>query len=46
MDEGLQKLLAVRRRQVNEYMHRLEVAGLPERRARMTQQFSVFLDGV
>jgi hypothetical protein len=44
MDEGLGKLLAVRKRQVNEYMHRLKVAGLPERRDRMTSQFSPFLD--
>jgi hypothetical protein len=43
MDEGFQKLLAVRRRQVNEYMHRLEVAGLEERRYRMSPQFSPFL---
>lgn len=44
MDEGLRKLLAVRKRQVNEYMHRLQVAGLGERRERMTDQFSPFLD--
>ena len=44
MDEGLKRLMAVRKRQVNEYMHRLEVAGLPERRERMTDQFSPFLD--
>jgi hypothetical protein len=44
MDEGMKKLMGVRKRQVNEYMHRLEVAGLPERRERMTGQFSPFLD--
>ncbi len=44
IDEGLNKLLAVRRRQVNEYMHRLKVAGLAERRDRMTAQFAPFLD--
>lgn len=44
MDEGFKKLLAVRRRQVNEYMHRLKVAGMPERRHRMSSQFSPFLD--
>jgi hypothetical protein len=44
MDEGLNKLMAVRKRQVNEYMHRLEVAGMPERRGRMTAQFAPFLD--
>jgi hypothetical protein len=43
MDEGLSRLLAVRKRQVNEYMHRLEVAGLGERRGRMSNQFSPFL---
>jgi hypothetical protein len=43
IDEGMNRLLAVRRRQVNEYMHRLEVAGLPERRSRMSPQFAVFL---
>jgi hypothetical protein len=37
-------LLAVRKRQVNEYMHRLKVAGLAERRGRMTPQFAPFLD--
>jgi hypothetical protein len=44
MDEGLRILLAVRKRQVNEYMHRLKVAGLGDRRARMSNQFSPFLD--
>ena len=44
MDDGFRKLMAVRRRQVNEYMHRLEVAGLGDRRGRMTDQFAVFLD--
>jgi hypothetical protein len=44
MDEGFRKLMAVRRRQVNEYMHRLEVARLADRRGRMTQQFAMFLD--
>jgi hypothetical protein len=44
MDEGLNRLLAVRKRQVNEYMHRLKVAGLADRRGRMTAQFAPFLD--
>jgi len=44
MDEGMRKLLAIRKRQVNEYMHRLKVAGLPERRHRMTAAFAPFLD--
>jgi hypothetical protein len=44
MDEGLKKLLAIRKRQVNEYMHRLEVAGLGDRRSRMTKAFSPLLN--
>jgi hypothetical protein len=44
MDEGLNRLLAVRKRQVNEYMHRLTVAGLADRRDRMTGQFAPFLN--
>src|SRR5262249_22745528 len=32
IDLGYQKLLAVRKRQINEYMHRLEVVGLRARR--------------
>jgi hypothetical protein len=43
INEGFQKLLAIRRRQVNEYMHRLQVAGLSDRRGRMNDQFAVFL---
>ena len=43
MDEGLSRLLAVRKKQVNEYMHRLEVAGLGDRRGRMSKQFAPFL---
>ena len=34
---GLQKLLAIRKRQVNEYMHRLDVVGLGDRRERMNR---------
>ncbi len=44
MDEGFKKLMAIRRRQVNEYMHRLEVAGLGDRRHRMVEAFAMFLD--
>lgn len=44
MDEGMKRLLAIRKRQVNEYMQRLKVAGLPERRGRMTAAFAPFLD--
>ncbi len=44
IDEGYQKFLALRRRQVNEYMHRLEVAGLGDRRERMNQGMAMFLN--
>ena len=44
MDEGFQKFLAVRKKQVNEYMHRLEVAGLGDRRERMGAFMAMFLD--
>jgi len=43
-DEGAAKFLAIRKKQVNEYMHRLEVAGLPERRQRMDPALAVYLD--
>jgi hypothetical protein len=43
-DTGAQKFLAIRKKQVNEYMHRLEVAGLPERRQRMAPELAVYLD--
>jgi len=46
MDEGLKKLLAIRKRQVNEYMHRLEVAGLADRRQRMSKAFAPMLNPV
>jgi hypothetical protein len=44
MDLGYQKLLAVRKRQINEYMHRLEVVGLGDRRERMNPDMRQFLD--
>jgi hypothetical protein len=44
VDEGFKKLMAIRKRQVNEYMHRLEVAGLGDRRERMHPFFRPFLD--
>jgi hypothetical protein len=44
VDIGLEKLMAIRKRQVNEYMHRLEVAGLGERRERMNPILRQFLD--
>jgi len=44
IDAGFDKLMAIRKRQINEYMHRLEVAGMGERRDRMTPIFRAFLD--
>ena len=46
MDVGYQKLLAIRKRQINEYMHRLEVIGLGDRRERMNPDMARFLDPV
>jgi hypothetical protein len=43
-DEGLQKFLVLRKRQVNEYMHRLAVAGLGDRRQRVGPLLAQFLD--
>ena len=36
----------MRKRQVNEYMHRIEVIGLGDRRERMVQGFRDLLDPV
>ena len=44
VDVGYQKLLAIRKRQINEYMHRLEVIGLGDRRQRMNPDMAKFLD--
>jgi hypothetical protein len=44
IDLGYQKLLAIRKRQINEYMHRLEVIGLGDRRERMNPDMAKFLD--
>ena len=44
IDLGYQKLLAIRKRQINEYMHRLEVIGLGDRRERMNPDMRQFLD--
>ena len=46
IDLGYQKLLAIRKRQINEYMHRLEVVGLADRRQRMNPDMARFLDPV
>jgi hypothetical protein len=42
--EGYMKLLAIRKRQVNEYMHRLDVVGLGDRRQRMNPMMAMLLD--
>lgn len=42
--EGYMKLLAIRKRQINEYMHRLDVVGLGDRRQRMNPMMAQFLD--
>lgn len=42
--EGYMKLIAIRKRQVNEYMHRLEVVGLGDRRQRMAPMMQMLLD--
>ena len=44
IDEGFQKLMIMRKKQINEYMHRLEVIGLGDRRQRMAASMKVFLD--
>jgi hypothetical protein len=43
-DKGLQMAMAVQRKRVNEYMHRLTVAGLGDRRERMYPMLRPFLD--
>ncbi|MBI2724454.1 MAG: ferritin-like domain-containing protein [Chloroflexi bacterium] len=42
--DGYGKLLAIRKRQVNEYMHRLEVVGLGDRRQHMNPFMAMLLD--
>ncbi len=44
LNEGYNKLMAVRKRQFNEYMHRLEVVGLGDRRERMPARVQAFLE--
>jgi hypothetical protein len=46
IDEGYGKLMVMRKRQVNEYAHRLDVIGLGDRRARMGAGFKEFLDPI
>lgn len=44
IDEGYAKLMIMRKRQVNEYMHRLEVIGMGDRRERMAPMLRDLLD--
>jgi hypothetical protein len=43
-DKGLQLSMGVQRKRVNEYMHRLNVAGLGDRKERMSPLLRQFLD--
>jgi hypothetical protein len=43
-DEGFNKFMALRKRQVQEYLHRLEVAGMPERYDRMDPVMKMALE--
>jgi hypothetical protein len=44
LDEGYKKLMAIRRRQFNEYVHRLDVVGLSDRRERLPERVRGFID--
>jgi hypothetical protein len=44
VNEGLNRFLALRKKQVNEYMQRLEVAGLGDRRQRMNPEMRILLE--
>ncbi|MCH7718648.1 MAG: hypothetical protein IIB21_04190, partial [Chloroflexi bacterium] len=43
LNEGYNKLMAIRRRQLKEYVHRLEVAGLGDRIDRMPERMREIL---
>ena len=43
-DEGSRRFLALQKRQANEYMHRLQVAGLGDRRGRMDPNIAQYLE--
>jgi hypothetical protein len=45
-DEGVQKFLLLRKRQINEYVHRLTVAGMGDRRERLGPLMAQFVDPV
>ena len=42
-DKGFELLMALQRKQVTEYLHRLKVAGMPERRERLHPGMAMFL---
>ena len=44
VDKGAKLAMALNKKQANEYMHRLEVAGLGDRRYRMAPGFALLLD--
>ncbi|MEX2238806.1 MAG: ferritin-like domain-containing protein [Dehalococcoidia bacterium] len=44
LEEGYRKLSAIRKRQITEYMNRLEVVGLGDRRQRMAPQMRAVLE--
>ena len=44
LNEGYKNLMAVRRRQFTEYLHRLEVVGLGDRKERLPERIRAFLD--
>ncbi|MDO8616357.1 MAG: ferritin-like domain-containing protein [Dehalococcoidia bacterium] len=44
LDKGIQMSMQVQKKRVNEYMHRLTVAGLGDRRQRMSPMLRQFLD--
>ncbi len=44
IDQGFARLMIMRKKQINEYMHRLEVIGLGDRRERMAPGMKVFLE--
>jgi hypothetical protein len=44
VDEGFNRFLALRRRQIKEYVHRLEVAGLGDRRERLAPEMRMLLE--
>jgi hypothetical protein len=44
LNEGYNKLMAIRRRQFNEYVHRLDVVGLSDRRERLPERVRGFID--